>query len=46
LENVKAEKHIHYREYLYGKAYYIHMVEPEEGMRLLGELDKIRWPYF
>lgn len=46
LENVKAEKHIHYREYLYGKAYYIHMVEPEEGMRLLEELDKIRWPYF
>lgn len=46
LENVGAEKRVHYREYLYGKAYYIHMVEPGEGARLLAELDKISWPYF
>ncbi len=44
LENTKAERMINYREYLYGKAYYVHMVEPERGEWFLQELDKIQWP--
>ncbi len=44
LENTKSTHIIHYREYLYGKAYYIHMIEPEEGQRFLEKLDQILWP--
>ena len=44
LENIQATKRIHYREHLYGKAYFIKMVEPELGMRFLDELDAIEWP--
>ena len=44
LENRRAAKAINYREHLYGKAYYIKMVEPELGRRFLEELDEIRWP--
>ena len=44
LENKGASKYIHYREHLYGKAYYIHMVEPEAGRRFLAQLDMIQWP--
>lgn len=46
LENTGAKKFVHYREYLYGKAYYIHMIEPEAGNIYLEELDQIRWPGF
>ncbi len=44
LKNVRAEKEIHYMEHLYGKAYYIKMVEPQLGQRFLEELSKIDWP--
>lgn len=44
LENCGAEKFVHYREHLYGKAYFIHMVEPEEGDRFLRQLDQLDWP--
>lgn len=44
LENSRAAHCIHYREYLYGKAYYIKMIEPEVGERFLQELDEVRWP--
>ena len=44
LEHTDAEKFIHYREYLYGKAYYVHMIEPEAGEQYLRELDQIQWP--
>nr|WP_315024189.1 reverse transcriptase family protein [uncultured Aminipila sp.] len=43
LENVKADKFINYREHLYGKAYYIKMVEPIIGEKFLKELDEIYW---
>ncbi len=46
LENTKAEKMINFREYLYGKAYYVHMIEPERGECFLRELDKIQWPAY
>lgn len=32
-----------YRDHLYGKAYYINMVEPDLGRSLLMELDEINW---
>lgn len=44
LNNIKSKKFINYREYLYGKAYYIHMVEKEEGTKFLNQLDEISWP--
>lgn len=44
LENTGASKQIHYREHLYGKAYFIHMIEPEAGKNYLQALDQIHWP--
>lgn len=32
-----------YREHLYGKAYYIKMVNPEQGSKFLKELDNLEW---
>lgn len=32
-----------FRNYLYGLAYYIKMVEPDEGLKFLRELDEIVW---
>ena len=46
LENSRATRRINYREYLYGKAYYIRMIEPELGEKYLQELDQIRWPRY
>lgn len=43
LENSGTEKCVNYREHLYGKAYYIKMVEPEAGEEFLNQLDDIRW---
>lgn len=44
LENSRSNKAVNYREYLYGKAFYVKMIEPELGKRFLDELDEIRWP--
>ncbi|WP_303818948.1 reverse transcriptase family protein [Ruminococcus flavefaciens] len=44
LNNSGAEKRVNYREYLYGKAYYIKMVEHETGEKFLGMLNMIDWP--
>lgn len=44
LENTDSTHFIHYREYLYGKAYFIQMVEPEVGTFFLEQLDQIQWP--
>lgn len=44
LKNTEAKNFINYREHLYGKAYYIHMVEPDVGNHYLEELDSISWP--
>jgi len=46
LENRNAYRMINYREYLYGKAYYIKMIEPEVGEYFLEDLDTIEWPVF
>ena len=34
-----------YKEHLYGKAYYILMVEPKIGIRALNALDSLDWTY-
>lgn len=34
-----------YKEHLYGKAYFVKMIEPDEGKKMLGLLDKILWDY-
>lgn len=43
LENTKSEKMVNFREYLYGKAFYIKMVEPITGQKFLDELNEIQW---
>lgn len=44
LQNSDAKKYINYREYLYGKAYYVHMIEEDIGNIFLKKLDEIEWP--
>lgn len=43
LENTKSEKKVNFREYLYGKAFYIKMIEPRTGQKFLDELNEIQW---
>lgn len=46
LENRNSRQYVNYREYLYGKAYYVQMIEPELGKHFLRELDQIEWPAY
>lgn len=41
LKNTKRGSAVNFEEYMYGKAYYIKMVEPEIGNQFLEELDAI-----
>ena len=41
----KADTHMFFKEHMYGKAYFIKMVEPELGSKFLSELDNITWEY-
>lgn len=41
LKNTKQTSAVNFREYMYGKAYFIKMVEPEVGEELLVQLDEI-----
>lgn len=43
LRNCHSEKSINYKEYLYGKAYFIKMVEEIVGEKFLADLDSIDW---
>ncbi|MEW9095387.1 MAG: reverse transcriptase family protein [Clostridiaceae bacterium] len=43
LFNIESKRIVNYKEYLYGKAYFIKMVEKELGEKFLEELDSIRW---
>lgn len=43
LENSCSKKIINFKEYLYGKAYYIKMIEPDLGEDILKQLDLIAW---
>lgn len=42
LEHIKCNKHF-YKEHMYGKAYYINMVDKKLGRQLLEQLDCINW---
>ena len=44
LQKIKCNKSF-YKEHLYGKAYFINMVEPEESKKILELLKKIDWEY-
>lgn len=44
LRHIECDKSF-FKEYLYGKVYFVKMVEPEIGNCLLEELDSINWEY-
>lgn len=39
------DTHLFFKEHLYGKAYFVCMVEPEVGKKMLADLDTIDWDY-
>ena len=43
LKNCRTHKKVNFKEYMYGKAYYIKMIEPDFGEEYLRRLDAIRW---
>jgi retron-type reverse transcriptase len=43
LENTNSLSRVNFKEYLYGKVYYLKMVEPEPGKYYLDQLDSISW---
>lgn len=45
LENTENSERTGFKEYMYGKAYFITMVEPEIGKKYLEALDQIEWGY-
>ncbi|MDU3832340.1 retron St85 family RNA-directed DNA polymerase [Gemella haemolysans] len=44
LQKIKCNKSF-YKEYLYGKVYFVNMVEPDEGKKLFSMLNEIQWDY-
>lgn len=44
MKKIKCNKAF-FKEHLYGKAFFVNMVEPDEGKKLLKILDRIRWDY-
>lgn len=46
-DHMKWEKidKLNYKDYLYGLAYFIKMVEPDNGQKFLHELDEVHWEY-
>ena len=43
---VKTDNHkSFYKEYMYGKAYFVNMVDKEKGQKILSDLDSIMWEY-
>lgn len=43
LKYIKCEEKSFFREYLYGHANFIYMIEPEIGKKFLKDLDEINW---
>ena len=43
LENINATRYINFRSYMYGRAYFVKMVEEKVGEKYLNELDLINW---
>lgn len=44
MQKIKCNKAF-YKEHLYGKAYFINMIEPDEGKELFEILERIQWDY-
>lgn len=44
MQKIKCDKAF-YKEHLYGKAYFINLVEPVEGKKLFEILERIQWDY-
>lgn len=44
LEKIECNKSF-FKEHMYGRAYFVNMIEPDEGFKMLAELDKIKWDY-
>ncbi|MEG0169612.1 MAG: retron St85 family RNA-directed DNA polymerase [Erysipelotrichaceae bacterium] len=44
LDMIKSNK-LFYKEHMYGKAYFVKMIEPNEGKKILDLLDEIEWDY-
>ena len=42
LQHIGCSKRF-YKEHMYGKAYFVYMIEPDIGKELLRQLDKIEW---
>lgn len=45
LKNTGNSERSSFKEYLYGKAYFVAMVEPVTGRKFLQELDELSWGY-
>lgn len=43
LKNCHSTKRVNFKEYMYGKAYYIRMIEPILGEKYLDRLDNLNW---
>lgn len=44
MEKIECTK-MFYKEHLYGKAYFLYMIEPQKGAKALAQLDQINWGY-
>ena len=44
LRHIQSDKNF-YKEHLYGKAYFLYMVEPDEGKKAIENLNIIKWDY-
>lgn len=44
LRYTKCDKNF-YKEHLYGKAYFVHMVEPSAGKKIIKKLNDVKWDY-
>ncbi|MFK4345207.1 RNA-directed DNA polymerase [Paenibacillus sp. RC62] len=43
LQKIEAESKSYFKEYLYGMANFIKMIEPDEGVKFLKKLDDLNW---
>lgn len=44
-QNHTNDNHAFFKEHLYGKAYFVTMIEPEVGRKMLSALDEVNWDY-
>ena len=44
MKNIKCDRFF-YKEHLYGIAYFVKMIDNDQGNKYINELDKINWIY-